>query len=166
MAGTYKVQRQPKELCMMNPPTIGATNGPPNTVKEYRAITRPRWTLSKMSASTAGTIDSWLAANNPEKKRQIINVWMSLATAEAIRKTLSPNSPTANGSDRPISSDAGAHIMGPEAKPSTKSDVPNVPTSALTPKFELAASVPGANEALAKEAWSVPRQSILDIRSL
>ena len=42
----------------------------------------------------------------------------------------------------------------------------SVPTTALTPKLELAAIVPGANVALAKEAWKVPKQTKHDTRSL
>ena len=91
---------------------------------------------------------------------------MSLATAEEIPKTLSPNIPMIKGQRRPINSEAGAHTIGPEANPRTKSVVPRVPTSLLTPNAELAASVPAAKIALDRDAWKVPRQTTQDSMSL
>ena len=91
---------------------------------------------------------------------------MSLATAEPMRKMLVPNIPTISGHDRPMSSDAGAQITGPDAKPRTKREVPKSPISALTPRLELAAAAPGAKTALANEAWKVPKQTMNDTKSL
>lgn len=68
-----------------------------------------------------------------------------------------------NGNRLPTSSEEGAQINGPDAKPRTYKVVPSVPTSELTPKALLASAVPGAKIALEKDAVRVPRQTIDEI---
>lgn len=91
---------------------------------------------------------------------------MSLAVAEAIVKTALPIMPTVSGHLRPASSDQGAQITGPKAKPSTYNAVPSVPTSELTPKSLLALLVPGAKTALLNEVVKVPKQATNEMYSL
>jgi hypothetical protein len=47
-------------------------------------------------------------------------------------KTPNPKEPMIIGNLRPYSSEKGAHIIGPNAYPRTKSEVPSVPTSIPT----------------------------------
>jgi hypothetical protein len=74
--------------------------------------------------------------------------------------------PTVNGHRLPISSEEGAQIKGPEAKPRTKSVVPRIPTSELTPNALATPPVPGAKIALANDATKVPKQTMTEMYSL
>lgn len=85
---------------------------------------------------------------------------MSFATADPIVKIAPPSMPIVSGHRRPMSSEDGAQITGPKAKPSTKKVVPRVPTSVLTLNCFLAAFVPGAKTALVNDAVRVPGQDI------
>lgn len=78
-------------------------------------------------------------------------------------KMAPPNMPMVSGHRLPISSEAGAQIRGPEAKPRTYRVVPSVPTSELTLKVLLALSVPGAKTALVNDAVRVPRHASNEI---
>ena len=86
-----------------------------------------------------------------------------MATADAMVKMAPPNMPMVSGHRLPISSEAGAQIRGPEAKPRTYRVVPSVPTSELTLKGLLALSVPGAKTALVNDAVRVPRHASNEI---
>ena len=82
-----------------------------------------------------------------------------MATADAMVKMAPPNIPAVSGHRLPISSEAGAQIRGPDAKPRTYRVVPSVPTSGLTLKALLALLVPGAKIALVNDAVRVPRHA-------
>ena len=150
----------------MNPPVNGALNGPTKTVNAYTEIATPRYVLLKTSANTPGTTVNWLAAHIPAKNRHIISVWISLATALPMVKIPPPSMAIVTGHLRPLISEAGAQIRGPELKPSTYSVVPSVPTSELTPNSLLAESIPGAKTALVKETMNVPEHTRIDEKSL
>ena len=162
----YRVQRHPSELEAMKPPMKGALNGPKKTRIAYSEMAAPRCELFQMSDSTAGTTASGLAPNIPAKKRQIISVWMSFATADAMVNTAPPSMPSVNGHRLPNSSEAGAQMTGPAAKPNTKSDVPSIPTSDPTLKDLAAAAEPGAKTPLAKDGINVPKHAIVDMSIL
>jgi hypothetical protein len=149
----YMVHRQPWYDCVMKPPIKGAINGPMNTVAEKTATARPRTSLLNMSANTAATMARGEEPQRPAKKRQIMTVWMSLATATAIVKMEKPKAAITSGGRRPYSSEIGAHmtgysvskssmwqrevedLRGPKAYPNTKRLVPSVPTSLPTPNW-------------------------------
>lgn len=150
----------------MKPPTKGAINGPTKTVSAYSEMAAPRVVLLYKSASTPGTTVSWLAPNIPAKKRHMTKVWIFWATADAIVKIPPPNIPIVKGHFLPRSSDAGAQIRGPDAKPRTYRVVPSVPTTVPTPKVLLASSIPGANMALVRETIKVPEQTRIELKSL
>ena len=78
-------------------------------------------------------------------------------------KMAPPNMPAVSGHRLPTSSEAGAQIRGPDAKPRTYRVVPRVPTSELTLKVLLALSVPGAKTALVNDAVRVPRHASNEI---
>ena len=71
-----------------------------------------------------------------------------------------------NGHFRPRSSDVGAQISGPNAKPSTYRVVPSVPTSDPMPNSLLALLVAGAKMALLNDAMKVPLQTRIEVKSL
>jgi hypothetical protein len=119
IADMYIVQRHPRELMAMKPPTKGAAKGPMKTAMQKIDMITPRCALLKRSAKTAGTIEIGLAANNPAKKRHIMIVCISFATAQAMVNKPQPKRPIERGPRRPISSDAGAQMVGPAANPST-----------------------------------------------
>lgn len=73
---------------------------------------------------------------------------------------------TVSGHFRPRSSDQGAQISGPDAKPSTYRVVPSVPTSDPTPNSLLALLIAGAKMALVNETMKVPPQTRLEVKSL
>ena len=100
---------------LMNPPMNGARRGPRNTVLEKTEIATPRVRLSYMSENTAATTANGELPKIPAKKRQIMTVCRSLATATAVLKMPNPNIATIMGRRRPLSSEMGAHINGPEA---------------------------------------------------
>jgi hypothetical protein len=85
----------------MKPPMKGANKGPMKTVAEKTATARPRSLLSNMSAKTAATMASGLEPKRPVKKRQIITVCRSLATATAMLKMEKPNAAMMMGGLRP-----------------------------------------------------------------
>ena len=70
-------------------------------------------------------------------------------------KTEYPIVPMHSGQRRPMSSELGAHINGPEANPRTKRLVPRIQTSLLTENSSLAPAMPAANSALSKDATNV-----------
>ena len=119
IAEIYMIQRQPRELIAMKPPTNGAEKGPMNTAMQKIDMTTPRCVLLNKSANTAGTTEIGLAENRPAKKRQIMMVCISLATAHATVKIAHPKSPRDSGQRLPISSDPGAQMVGPAANPRT-----------------------------------------------
>lgn len=90
--------------------------------------------LLNISEKIAGTIVNAQEPNNPAKNRQIMTVWMSLATATAIKKIPMPVAEMRIGGRLPYSSLIGAQNIGPKAYPSTNSDVPKVVTSCPTLK--------------------------------
>ena len=66
----------------------------------------------------------------------------------------------------PLSSEIGAQINGPDAKPRTYRVVPRDPTSVPTPKALLALLIPGAKMALFNETMKVPEQTNREVKSL
>jgi hypothetical protein len=94
----------------MKPPTNGASSGPMKTVAENTAMACPRSLLSNISAKTAATIARGLEPKIPAKKRHIMMVWRSLATATAMLKIAKPKAAIMRGGLRPYSSEKGAHI--------------------------------------------------------
>jgi hypothetical protein len=88
-----------------------------------------------MSAKTAGTMAIGLAEKNPAKNRVNIKVWTSLLVAVPIVKIEYPNIPTMIGHRLPISSLAGAQIVGPDANPRTYKVTPRIATSVLMWKW-------------------------------
>ena len=93
---------------------------------ENTATAVPRVRLSNISENTAATTDSGQAPAKPEKNRQIMMVWMFAAVATPISKMENINMEITNGSLRPLSSESGAHNVGPVANPRTKREIPNV----------------------------------------
>lgn len=79
---------------------------------------------------------------------------------------VNPNIPRRMGNRRPLSSDKGAHITGPVAKPRTYSERPRTPTSAETWYLEATLVVAAEKILLAKEAMSVVQPSINDVAIL
>jgi hypothetical protein len=119
-------------------------------------MTIPRCALLKRSAKTAGTTAIGLAANKPAKNRQIMRVWKSFPVAQPTVKIPHPKRPRDSGQRRPMSSEAGAQMVGPAAKPSTYSVTPSEPTSWLTWNSLLAEAMAAAKTALANEPAKVP----------
>ena len=119
----------------MKPPMKGARSGPENTVMEKTVMASPRVRLSNMSEKMAATTASGEDPNTPAKNRDSSTVCRSLAAAVAMEKIEKPNIPMMSGSLRPLSSDKGAHMIGPNANPSTYSDTPRIPTSVDTPNW-------------------------------
>lgn len=103
----------------MNPPINGASSGPVKTAMEKMVIAIPRVALLNMSEKTAATTASGQAPKKPAKKRQIKTVCRSLAAAVAMVKMEKPNMDSTSGMRRPLSSESGAHSVGPKAKPRT-----------------------------------------------
>jgi len=119
IAVRYSVHLHSKELLVMNPPTIGAANGPLNTAIANAAIATPRVASPNMSVNTAPTTVMGQLAKTPPKNRQSRTVWISFATATATWKIEKPSIPTRIGMRRPFNSDSGA----PEHYVSTLSPV-------------------------------------------
>jgi hypothetical protein len=103
----------------MKPPMKGASKGPVKTAMEKMVMAMPRVALLNMSEKTAATTASGQAPKKPAKKRQMRTVWRSLATAVAMVKMEKPNMDRTRGMRRPLSSESGAHRVGPKAKPRT-----------------------------------------------
>jgi hypothetical protein len=82
-----------------------------------------------MSANTAPTIVSGQAPKNPPKNLEMKIVCTSFPVATATLKIENPNEDTSKGYLRPYNSEAGAHMIGPRANPSTYSEMPSMPTS-------------------------------------
>lgn len=139
----------------MNPPTKGAAKGPIKTAMQKIDMMMPRCALLKRSANTAGTIEMGLAANSPAKKRLNIIVCTSFAVAQAMLKIPHPKRPTDNGQRRPISSDAGAQIVGPAAKPKTYNVTPSDAASVPILNCSLTEPMAAEKTALAKEPAKV-----------
>ena len=112
----------------------------------------------------AATTASGHEPKTPPKKRHIRTVCRSLPTATATWKMVKPNMATIRGSFLPLSSDNGAHRMGPVANPRTYNDNPNRPTSVDTPKTAATSPVAAENRLLAKAETSVvyPRMTLRD----
>lgn len=133
-AAIYAVQRQPMcGLITVKPPMKGANNGPVKTVMEKTVIARPRERLSKISENTAATIAKGAEPKAPVKNRDINTVCRSLPTAVAMEKIEKPSMANVNGSFLPLSSERGAHKIGPRANPNTYRETPSTATSAETP---------------------------------
>jgi hypothetical protein len=118
----------------MKPPIKGARRGPRNTVEENMAIATPRVRLSQISENTAATTAKGQLPKIPQKNRQTMRVCKSFATATAMLKTPNPNMATMIGRRRPLSSDRGAHIKGPEAYPMMYRELERMATSRPTLK--------------------------------
>lgn len=103
----------------MKPPMKGASRGPVKTAMEKMVMAIPRVALLNMSEKTAATTASGQAPKKPAKNLQIRTVWRSLATAVAMVKMEKPNMDKTRGMRRPLSSERGAHRVGPKAKPRT-----------------------------------------------
>ena len=88
---------------------------------------------------------------------------MSRAAAQPIVKIEDPKIPINSGHRRPMSSDPGAQINGPEANPSTKRLVPNAVTSCPTEKVWLDWAAPAAKMALLKEATKVALHAAVEM---
>lgn len=88
---------------------------------------------------------------------------MSFAAAHPIVKIEDPKIPKKSGHRRPMSSDPGAQINGPDANPSTKRLVPSAVTSRPTSNFWLAELAPAAKMALLKEATKVAQQAAVEM---
>lgn len=71
-----------------------------------------------------------------------------------------------SGHFRPRSSDQGAQISGPDAKPSTYKVVPSAPTSDPVPNSLLALLIAGAKMALVNDTTKVPLQTRIEVKSL
>lgn len=139
----------------MNPPVKGDAKGPTNTAIANMAIATPRYLLLNRSANVPGTIDRGLAAKNPAKNRVNMSVCTSLAVAVPIVKMLYPNKPMVMGQRRPLSSEAGAHSVGPDANPKTYNVTPKVATSVLMPNWPLMEPTVDEKMALANEETKV-----------
>lgn len=88
---------------------------------------------------------------------------MSLDAAHPIVKIEDPKIPRRSGQRRPMSSDPGAQINGPDANPSTMRLVPSAVTSRPTLKFWLAELAPAAKMALLKEATKVAQHAAIEM---
>jgi hypothetical protein len=75
--------------------------------------------------------------------RQTKIVAAFLATATGMAKIAKTNTPTVMGYLRPTTSEAGPKAMGPTAKPSTKSAVERIATSADMPNSWDISDTPG-----------------------
>src|SRR4051812_19424093 len=100
---------------LMKPPMKGAIRGPKKTVLEKQAIAIPRVRLLKISEKTAATTANGELPKIPQKKRQIIRVCRSLETATAVLKMPNPSMAKTIPGRRPLSSDNGAQMRGPDA---------------------------------------------------
>jgi hypothetical protein len=89
------------------------------------------------------TIARGAAPNMPTIERQTKTVAAFLATATGMAKIAKTNTPTVMGYLRPTTSEAGPKAMGPTAKPSTKSAVDRMATSAETPNSMAISDTPG-----------------------
>lgn len=74
-----------------------------------------------------------------------------------------PSMPMQSGQRRPISSEPGAQISGPEAKPRTKRLVPSAVTSFPTSNSFLAPTAPAAKMALLNDATNVAQHAAVDM---
>ena len=155
MAEIYMVHLHPNGLVAMNPPTNGAANGPMNTAMQKIDMTTPRCAALNRSAKTAGTRETGLAAKRPPKNRPSMMVWMSFPVAAAMVKIPHPNRPMDNGQRRPMSSDAGAQMVGPAANPNTYRVTPRVLTSRPTWNSLLTAETAAEKTALVKAVAKV-----------
>lgn len=93
----------------------------------------------------------------------MIKVWMSFEAALPIVKIEEPSMPIQSGHRRPISSEPGAQMIGPNAKPKTKRLVPRAATTLPTLNSSLACVSPAAKIALLKVATHVPLQATNDM---
>lgn len=109
---------------MIGPTKVAATNN---------AIAIPRSTGPHMSANAPAQIAKGPTPKNPPQNLQIMMVSTFCATATGIWKIAKPVNAMHRGVMRPKSSDNGPHTIGPTPNPSTKSEVPSVATSVLTP---------------------------------
>lgn len=96
----------------------------------------------------------------------MMSVCTSFAAADAMVKIQPPSMAIVRGHLRPLSSDTGAQIIGPAAKPNTYKVVPSVATSDPTLNSRLASSVPGANTALVNDTINVPLHTKTEMKSL
>jgi hypothetical protein len=103
------------------------TYGPMNTVAENTATANPRTSLLNMSANTAATMARGEDPQRPAKKRQIITVWISLATATAMVKIEKPKAAMTSGGRRPYSSEIGAHMTAASVSECSSSEVVTKP---------------------------------------
>ena len=90
--------------------TKGANSGPMKTVVENTAMANPRVSLLNMSAKAAATTAKGHEPNRPPKKREIMSVCKSLATAVAMANMEKPRAPMTSGMRLPYSSEKGAHL--------------------------------------------------------
>ena len=95
-----------------------------------------------MSAITPPALVRGEEPKAPAKKRKMTRVWMFCDAAAPALKAVSAPYVMKNKIWRPYSSDRGAHSNGPMAKPSTKSETPNVTTSWLAPNCRMICSTP------------------------
>lgn len=72
-----------------------------NTVAENTATAKPRVALLNMSAKTAATTAKGHEPKSPAKKRQMMMVCKSLATATAMEKIAKPRAAMMRGGLRP-----------------------------------------------------------------
>lgn len=71
--------------------------------------------------------------------------------------------PMQRGQRRPIISELGAQINGPDAKPRTKRLVPSAMTSRPALKSTPACAAAAAKMALLNEAMKVPKQAVVAV---
>lgn len=102
----------------MKVPAIGPNTGPTNPVETKQSIAMPRLTgelQRSVSAPPVTAIEE--EPNVPLKNRPTRIVGKFLASAICMQKREKKVSPISKGYLRPIFSDKGPHISGPNAKP-------------------------------------------------